>query len=408
MAKLLPIRKIGSKGKLVKKLQENLNAQTDIKLEVDGVYGKATEDAVRRYQKKHNLGVDGIAGPKVFDSLGIKIELNPKRNRIETPQWTPGRRPFEPSILIIKGGGIKGIAYAGALEVLEKYGYEFDHFVGTSAGAITAALLATNHSTEDIRKILSQTDFKKFKDGSLLISLLLLPFRKGLYPGKTFQKWMESCLRTRFPELQRTVPIRFKHLRTLGRRLTIFTSVKGKSGFSFDSRKNSPTAEETISFACRCSMAIPYLFTPQRIGGQWAIDGGAQNNYPVVALREFFRDLGVVPSDFLGLYLGSKNADDDDSKLFFPDVFKILTDSRDEETKEKFIDRTIVIDPSPIKTADFSLTLKEIEFLIAEGKASALRWLREWADGTRPLEEEVLTAESQANELRNEVIAARY
>jgi len=46
--------------------------------------------------------------------------------------------------LVFEGGGIKGIAYAGALEVLEKENILSDikRVAGTSAGAITATLLA--------------------------------------------------------------------------------------------------------------------------------------------------------------------------------------------------------------------------------------------------------------------------
>lgn len=73
-----------------------------------------------------------------------------------------------------------------------------------------------------------------------------------------------------------------------------------------------------------------------------------------------------------------------------------------------FIDRTIVIDPSPIRTIDFSLTPKEVEFLLAEGKASALRWLYHWYDGTRPTLEEVSDAEGVSATLRETVIAARW
>src|SRR5262249_28942010 len=68
--------------------------------------------------------------------------LRPTLNEaIRTPRW-PRMRPFRPNILVMKGGGVKGIAYVGALETLEKYGYHFNHFVRTSAGAISAALLA--------------------------------------------------------------------------------------------------------------------------------------------------------------------------------------------------------------------------------------------------------------------------
>jgi predicted acylesterase/phospholipase RssA len=50
--------------------------------------------------------------------------------------------------LIMKGGGAKGLAYVGALQVLEQYGYKFTWFVGTSAGAITAVLLAAGYTAD--------------------------------------------------------------------------------------------------------------------------------------------------------------------------------------------------------------------------------------------------------------------
>ena len=46
--------------------------------------------------------------------------------------------------LVFEGGGVKGIAYAGAIGVLERKGILKDirRAGGASAGAITAALLA--------------------------------------------------------------------------------------------------------------------------------------------------------------------------------------------------------------------------------------------------------------------------
>jgi peptidoglycan hydrolase-like protein with peptidoglycan-binding domain len=37
--------------------------------EIDGVYGPKTQKAVRTYQAKHGLDVDGIVGRKTWDSL---------------------------------------------------------------------------------------------------------------------------------------------------------------------------------------------------------------------------------------------------------------------------------------------------------------------------------------------------
>lgn len=63
--------KIGSKGDDVKQLQTALNATGDYNLKVDGIFGKDTDKAVRDYQGKNKLSVDGIAGVKTMGALGI-------------------------------------------------------------------------------------------------------------------------------------------------------------------------------------------------------------------------------------------------------------------------------------------------------------------------------------------------
>ena len=44
--------------------------------------------------------------------------------------------------LVLEGGGVKGIALAGAIAVLEERGYKFHKVAGTSAGSIVGALVA--------------------------------------------------------------------------------------------------------------------------------------------------------------------------------------------------------------------------------------------------------------------------
>lgn len=53
----------GSSGEAVKTLQENLNTLGHSCGTADGIYGAKTANAVREFQKKHNLTRDGIAGP---------------------------------------------------------------------------------------------------------------------------------------------------------------------------------------------------------------------------------------------------------------------------------------------------------------------------------------------------------
>ena len=60
--------KRGSKGNKVKELQTKLN-KVGNNLVVDGSFGSATEKAVKEFQKKYNLTVDGIAGPNTIKKL---------------------------------------------------------------------------------------------------------------------------------------------------------------------------------------------------------------------------------------------------------------------------------------------------------------------------------------------------
>ena len=65
----------------------------------------------------------------------------------------------------MEGGGVKGIALAGALEVLEERGYRVNRVAGSSAGAIAGALAASGVSARKMVEILRATDYRAFEDG---------------------------------------------------------------------------------------------------------------------------------------------------------------------------------------------------------------------------------------------------
>lgn len=54
--------------------------------------------------------------------------------------------------LVFEGGGVRGIAFIGALEALAAGGHEIDRVMGTSVGGLTAALLATGHDVTSLRE----------------------------------------------------------------------------------------------------------------------------------------------------------------------------------------------------------------------------------------------------------------
>lgn len=69
-----PTLKIGSKGTQVNYLQQDLNFLMNAKLETDGHFGQLTKNAVMAYQKKYNLVVDGVYGPKSYNKMRSLLE----------------------------------------------------------------------------------------------------------------------------------------------------------------------------------------------------------------------------------------------------------------------------------------------------------------------------------------------
>jgi peptidoglycan hydrolase-like protein with peptidoglycan-binding domain len=68
-----PLHRGGTCGAAVLRLQRRLNHQypTSPDLREDGAYGPATEAAVRAFQRRAGLLVDGIAGPATLEALGL-------------------------------------------------------------------------------------------------------------------------------------------------------------------------------------------------------------------------------------------------------------------------------------------------------------------------------------------------
>lgn len=64
----LPTLSYGSRGEDVIRLQKRLN-YFGYGLVVDGIFGRATEAAVRGFQRSNGLIVDGIVGPQTWNAL---------------------------------------------------------------------------------------------------------------------------------------------------------------------------------------------------------------------------------------------------------------------------------------------------------------------------------------------------
>ncbi|MFR2570553.1 MAG: spore cortex-lytic enzyme [Clostridia bacterium] len=69
--KVEALSKYGSRGSEVTQIQTKLKRWGYYTGSVDGIYGTKTQEAVKYFQRKNGLTVDGIAGPATLKAMGI-------------------------------------------------------------------------------------------------------------------------------------------------------------------------------------------------------------------------------------------------------------------------------------------------------------------------------------------------
>ncbi len=295
-----------------------------------------------------------------------------------------------PYALIMKGGGVKGLAFAGALLELEKY-FWFDCHVGASAGAIAAVLLAAGYSPAELVKELREKDFRDFMDAPMWRVPINLLLKGGCYPGDHFCVWITELLGSKF---EKQSDINMSDLNGA----IIYATRSGSGTLPFDSvgeRKDT-----VATFAARCSMSIPLFFIPPQVDGRRVYDGGLRNNFPV---SRFLTDHPGTP--FVALYLSSnKNRK---KGWMGSELLDIWIDGEERKIVDANADSVVVIDTSPVGTVDFNLQPIEKDFLIKVGRASALTFLQRRNLDNGPTAETVKRAREDAEESRIVVLKMR-
>jgi predicted acylesterase/phospholipase RssA len=291
-----------------------------------------------------------------YDQLRPKLNFEISYSLKKMLLLVSNQHPFS---IVIKGGGVKGLAFAGALLELENY-FSFDTFAGTSAGAIAAVLLGAGYKPSELLEILDKKDFNDFKDASIFKGILNFIKTRGFYPGDEIENWINLLLKKKLSEKLNEISL--EELPTH----TIVYSTRIKDGtLIFDSKKQ--RKETHAAFATRCSMSIPYFFSPKLVDGIRVYDGGARNNFPLKLFMESYPNRPVI-----GLYLisGTKKGG-----LVIGELANIAMDGEEIPIVEKNLDKVVVIDPRPIKTRDFDLTENKKELLILAGRLGALKFI---------------------------------
>jgi NTE family protein len=183
--------------------------------------------------------------------------------------------------LIFEGGGVKGIAYVGALKALEerKIFKQITRVGGTSAGAINALLLALGFTLKETEDIMFSLDFNNFMDDSWGIvrdtNRLINEF--GFYKGDFFRDWVGRLIKEKTDNENST----FNDLKNRNFRDLYLIGTNLSTGYSeVFSAEHTPRTR--VVDAARISMSLPLFFKAVRnFRNDVYVDGGVFNNYPI-------------------------------------------------------------------------------------------------------------------------------
>lgn len=349
---------------------------------------------------------------------------------------------------VFEGGGVKGIAFAGAIAAAERDAgvQEWVNLAGTSAGSIVAALLVAGYDATGIQKLLADAKYSRFADtgpGGVWVSGLFnaVARLRGAAPGRYFLEWMGEQLAASplakelgkseltFDDVRRRdlpprdeVPditdVQYERatyrLHVIGSDITTGRMIilpddlpdyEDENGKPFD-KDSFPVVE-----AVRMSMSYPFLFTPVVLHRQgrpvYVVDGGLLSNFPIWL---FDGPHPKRPTWGFRLHGGSSVEEGLPYRKIprplwavplLKAMFSAATEAWDRQQLSRVTSaRTVSVPTHQISTTDFGLTRAEADSLYAWGVNAAHDFF------TAPDQQAYLNSFGMALE-RNEVAVAR-
>lgn len=201
--------------------------------------------------------------------------------------------------LVLEGGGVRGLAYAGVFNVLEEKGIlqQIEKVGGSSAGSIAGMLVSIGYNAGEIDSLMMELPVQKFKDGygGLVGKYKRLKTDFGIFKGDAFEKWIQQLVahKTGKPGLT------FEQLHKLHQKNSLYKdfyctgtnlSKQQLEIFSFETTPNMP-----LALAVRISSGVPLYFEPVALDNRlqkikksdtvsfvnYYVDGGMLSNYPI-------------------------------------------------------------------------------------------------------------------------------
>jgi NTE family protein len=164
--------------------------------------------------------------------------------------------------LALSGGGARGLAHIGVLNVLDQAGIAVDCLAGTSMGGFIAAAYASGMTSEQLKQ-----EALRMSDPRHLLTLLDLALpRRGLLKGAKVYEYVARFIGDRtFADLR--LP------------LTLVA-------VDLNAAQEVRLSQGRVADAVRATIAIPGVFEPVVRGNQLLVDGGLLNNLPADVARD--------------------------------------------------------------------------------------------------------------------------
>ena len=202
--------------------------------------------------------------------------------------------------LVLSGGGARGLAHIGVLEVLEREGLRVDCVAGTSMGAPIGALWASGHPAAAIARIVRSLDWQQVFSGKRVRSLVPLALRIDDVPP-SLRVGMEG-LKPRLPASQSSD---YRLNRLLFRSLAAAGLAAGEDfdrlprpfravATDLATGERVVLARGSLARAVRASMSTPVTLPVTFLDGRQLVDGGLSDNVPVDVARDMGADVVIV------------------------------------------------------------------------------------------------------------------
>jgi len=198
----------------------------------------------------------------------------PPRTNLGRSELRPWARERPRTVLVLGGGGMRGMAHIGVLRALRTLGIQYDAIVGTSIGALVGGMAAGGLPIEKIESLVSAVQKEDYFRLNFVKMLLKGVRTTSVYQGDTFKSSLRRILPpVDFADMQ--VPF-FCNATRLESGGTVFWGTPGMDDI--------PLVDAVYS-----SCALPGIFEPLERGGYSYMDGGMIDSLPI----RFAKTLGA-------------------------------------------------------------------------------------------------------------------